>query len=147
MRRFVLDTNLYVRATRDPAWAEEMAAFIARHLSRITLHAVVAQEVLAGAVDGRRERDIERALIRPFARRGRLLTPGFGEWKRAGLVVARLAQKRLISRNGFTRSFTNDCLLAASCRAHGCSLITSNLRDFSLIRQIEPVEILAPWPS
>lgn len=65
-----------------------------------SLHAVVAQKMLAGVIDTRREKLIERSLIEPFEKRRRVVVPGFGTWKRAGAIVARLVQGKLLSPGG-----------------------------------------------
>lgn len=147
MKRYVLDTNLYIEAARDRDWAEELARFVSAHLPLVHLHAVVAQELLAGAVDAEKARLVERGLVRPFEKRGRVVTPTFGTWKRAGTIMARLVQTKRMSPGGFRRSFVNDCLLGASCREEGLTLITQNTRDFQLIRGVEEFELAAPWPK
>jgi predicted nucleic acid-binding protein len=147
MARYVLDTNLYIRADRDPVWADGMAQFVSAFLPVIYLHAVVAQEVIAGAIDSRREKLIQDSVIGPFERRGRVVTPNFDTWKQAGLIIAHLVQKKLMTPGGFRRSFVNDCILAASCRAEGMVLITNNMDDFSLIKRVLSVEVVGPWPT
>jgi predicted nucleic acid-binding protein len=147
VKRYVLDTNLYIRADRDAEWAEEMGRFLSAFLPSIYLHAVVAQEMLAGALDARREKRIQESLIAPFERRRRLVTPRFGAWKRAGVVMGRLVQRGLMSPGGFAPPFVNDCLLAASCREDGLVLVTGNVDDFALIRHVEPIQVTEPWPS
>lgn len=147
MRRYVLNTNLYIEGGRDRSWAEELARFVSLHLPFIHLHAVVAQELLAGAVDRTKERRVEERLIRPFEKRGRVVTPGFGTWKRAGSIMSRLVQQKRMSPGGFGRSFVNDCLLGASCREEGLVLITRNARDFELIQEVETFEVTEPWPE
>ncbi|TVP78231.1 MAG: type II toxin-antitoxin system VapC family toxin [Gemmatimonadales bacterium] len=146
MKRYVLDSNLYIEAVRDAGRAEELKRFVAQCLPSIYLHAAVAQELLAGAVDHRRARLIEESLIRPFERRERIITPRFGTWKRAGRIMARLVQEKRMSAGGFGRSFVNDCLLGASCREDGFALITRNTRDFKLIQHVEPFDVVEPWP-
>lgn len=48
----------------------------------------------------------------------------------------------------FSRTFLNDCLIAASAGEHGFVLVTRNLRDFETIQRVEPgVEHVPPWPS
>ena len=111
MKRYVLDTNLYIEAGRDRDWAEELARFVSAYLPLIHLHAVVAQELLAGALDAGKARLVERGLVRPFEKRGRVVTPSFGTWKRAGSIMARLVHAKKMSPGGFGRSFVNDCLL------------------------------------
>ena len=147
MRLFVLDSNLYIEAARSRSKAEELASFSSAFLPRLFFHAVVAQELLAGAVSPERKRDIERGIIGPFERRGRLVTPTFRAWKRSGEVVADLIARRRLSSGGVARPFLNDVLLATSCREEGLTLITGNTADFELIAEIEPVRFRAPWPK
>lgn len=147
MKRFVLDTNLYIAADRDAAKAEELAAFYAAFLPATYLHAVVVQELLLGAVDARRGVSIRTAYIRPFESRGRILTPTFANWARSGEVVAQLVREKIISPGGFGRSFLNDVLLAVSCRTVGLTLVTNDVRDFERIRRIERFDFVPPWPD
>lgn len=146
MRKYVVDTNLYIAADRDVAKAEEMIQFYSAFLPFTYLHAVVAQELLLGAVDTRRGQLIHEACIAPFETRGRLINPSFQSWKRSGQIVATLVQRRVISPGGFGRSFLNDVLLAVSCREAGATLITNNIADFERIRQVERFDFVAPWP-
>lgn len=147
MRRFVLDTSVFITAARDEGVAAELERFTSAHLPKLHLSAVVAQEMLAGALDPSRERLIRRALVEPWERRGRVLTPSFGAWTRAGAIMARLVQKGHLSPGGFGRSFTNDCLIAASCLEHGATLVTFNRRDFELIAKVEALAVAAPFPA
>jgi predicted nucleic acid-binding protein len=147
MALYVIDTNLYVAADRELAWAEELERFVTAHLPFIHFHAVVAQELLAGAIDQRREKLVEDSLIKPFERRGRILVPSFPAWKGAGRILSQLVHRKLMSPGGFKRSFLNDCLLAASCREVGATLVTLNQEDFELIRQVLRFEFTEPWPN
>jgi len=147
MARYVIDTNVYVAADRDLAWAEELERFSTAYLPFIHFHAVVAQELLAGAIDQRREKLVEDSLVQPFERRRRLLVPSFAAWKGAGRVLSQLVQRKLMSPGGFKRSFLNDCLLAASCREVGATLVTLNREDFELIRKVMRFEFTEPWPQ
>jgi predicted nucleic acid-binding protein len=147
VRRYVLDTHLYIEATRSDEAADDLKRFYARFLPHVHLHSVVAQELLAGAVSPSLERATQAEYIEPFEAVGRLLTPSHRAWKRAGEIVAQLVRRKEISPGGFRRSFLNDCLLAASVREHGFVLVTRNTTDFDLIRSIEQVEVVPPWPS
>ena len=69
---------------RNLAWAEELERFSTAYLPFIHFHAVVAQELLAGSIDQRREKLVEDSLIQPFERRRRVLVPSFAAWKSAG---------------------------------------------------------------
>jgi predicted nucleic acid-binding protein len=145
--QFVLDTNVYIAGDRDTGWAEELARFSSAFLPSIHFHSVVAQELLAGAVNARRRRLVEESLVNPFERRGRVVTPTFAAWKDAGRVVSQLVERKLISAGGFKRSFLNDCLLATSCREKGLCLITLNRSDFDLIDEVYRFDYLEPWPD
>ncbi|HEX8275417.1 MAG TPA: type II toxin-antitoxin system VapC family toxin [Longimicrobiaceae bacterium] len=147
MPKYVLDTSLYVYATRSDDWSRELQAFYRAFAPSVYLHSVVAGELLAGATSPELERRTQRHLVAPFESTGRLVTPGHGAWKRAGAVVARLVKEKRLSPNGIRRSFLNDCLIAASARDHGLVVVTDNLRDFELIRTVEPVEVAPPWPA
>jgi predicted nucleic acid-binding protein len=147
MTRYVIDTNVYVAADRDLAWAQELERFSTAYLPFIHFHAVVAQELLAGAIDQRREKLVEESLVQPFERRGRVLVPSFAAWKGAGRILSQLVQRKLMSPGGFKRSFPNDCVLAASCREVGATLVTLNREDFELIGEVIRFEFSEPWPE
>lgn len=49
MPRYVIDTNLYVRATRDNDWNQALEGFVLAFTAELFLHSVVALELLAGA--------------------------------------------------------------------------------------------------
>lgn len=146
MKLYVLDSNLYIEAARNRLKAEELASFSSAFLPQLYFHAVVAQELLAGATSNRWRREIERGVVGPFERRGRLVTPTFKAWKRSGQIVADLIERRRLSAGGVARSFLNDVLLAVSCREAGLTLVTNNAADFELIAEVEPVRFSGPWP-
>lgn len=147
MTRYVLDTNLYVEAITTDEGNEAMASFQRRFAPFLFQHSTVAQEILAGAGDEAGFRTYHEAWVAPFEDLGRVLTPSHGEWMRAAHIMARLVERGERSPRGFSRSFLNDCLIAASARAHGFVLVTRNARDFDLIRRVERAfRHVAPWP-
>ena len=147
MTKYIIDTNLYVEAQRNPAAAALLERFYANFLPFTFLSAVVAQELLLGAGNRDRGRRIRQTYLEPFERRGRLVTPRYASWKRSGEVVAALVHSRVTSSDGYTRSFLNDVLLAVSCREAGMTLVTANLTDFEHIRQMERFNFVPPWPD
>lgn len=147
MTRYVVDSNLYIEAARDRAKAEELKSFSSAFLPFLYLHAVVAQEILAGATSAAWRRDIERLVVGPFERRGRIVLPSYRAWKRSGTVIAELVRRKAISPGGMGRSFVNDVLLATSCAEGGFVLVTRNRRDFELIARAEAVRFQEPWPK
>jgi predicted nucleic acid-binding protein len=147
MRPHVLDTNVYIRATRSETATRALEAFSTAFAPALHLHSIVAMELLAGATTAALRRRTEASFIRPFERRRRVLTPGHAAWKRAGEIVAELIASRRLSPEGVSRSFVNDCVLAASAREHGFVLITENTRDFDRIATVAPFDHVLPWPT
>jgi predicted nucleic acid-binding protein len=148
MLRYVVDTNIYVRATRDEQWNQALERFFSAVASEIYLHSIVALEILAGATSPELERWTQQRFIRPFERRARIITPSHGACKRAGAALAQLVRERKASPGrGIKESLVNDCLIAASARDHGFILVTDNARDYGLVSDILPVVIAAPWPD
>lgn len=147
MTRYVLDTNLYIDATRGTRANRALVEFFTRHTPRIHLHSVVAGELLAGATARGLEAKTRRAFLAPLEAVGRVLTPSHEAWKRAGAILAGLVRGGVVSPGGFGRSFFNDCLIAASAREHGFVLITSNTADFERISTVEPFSFRGPWPD
>ena len=111
------------------------------------LHAVVVQEILAGAVSSKGRKEVLRSLIRPFEKRRRIITPDFSAWRRSGEIVSEVIEAGVVAPGSFTRSFLNDVLIAASLHAAGIVLVTRNERDFRRIREFESFEFTVPWPS
>lgn len=146
MPKYVLDTNIYVYATRSEDWNRALESFYWSFAPFVYLHSVVASELLAGSIQSNLERKTKARFIEPFESVGRVITPGHSAWKRAGRIIARLVRDRKLSPQDIKRSFANDCILAASQRDHGFVLVTDNIEDFKLIGSVEPVEVTAPWP-
>ncbi|MFW6200827.1 MAG: type II toxin-antitoxin system VapC family toxin, partial [Gemmatimonadota bacterium] len=111
------------------------------------LHAVVAQELLAGALGREGRRRIHDWLIEPFDRRDRVVVPDRRAWSRSGEMISELVELGDLGPGGFSRSFTNDALIAASLREVGAILITRNVRDFTLLSRVESFSFEAPWPG
>ncbi len=148
MRTYVVDTNLYVEAITTDEGNEALAAFQRRCAPFLFQHSVVAQEILAGARDEADYREYHEDWVAPFEDLGRVITPTHGSWTRAARIMVRLVASGHMSAGGFSRSFLNDCLIAASTRELGFVLVTRNTADFARIRQVEPgVAYEAPWPD
>jgi predicted nucleic acid-binding protein len=146
--RYVIDTNLYIRSTRDAESNRGLERFVVTFAPQIYLHSVVALEILAGATTPDLERRTQELFIRPLERRDRVFTPSHAAWKRAAAAIAKLVRERKVSPGmGIRRSLVNDCLIAAAARDFGYVLITDNAKDFDLISRILPMEFVPPWPD
>jgi predicted nucleic acid-binding protein len=147
LKKYVLDSNIYITAARNPQFATELIRFSERFLPQLYLHAVVVQEMYAGAVNNQARRFLDKQIVEPFEKRGRTIVPSYRAWKRSGEVIAGLVENRTFTAGGVPRSFLNDVLLGTSCREEGAVVITLNERDFILIGKVERVPFTAPWPT
>lgn len=143
-RRYAVDTSLYIDALRTEAGKAALNAFHVAYAPFEYLSAVVAHELRAG-VSGRAAKKLDDAIIAPFERRGRLLTPSYAVWKESAHVLS-----TIIGPSGWdsvSRSFVNDALLAMSCREAGVVLVTKNVRDFTRIAGVRSFDFVTPWPT
>jgi predicted nucleic acid-binding protein len=147
LKKYVLDSNIFITAARNEQFAGELIRFTERFLPQLYLHAVVVQELYTGAINEHARGLLERRITQPFEKRGRLIVPSYKAWKRSGEIVAWLVAKKVLTAGGIPKSLMNDVLLAASCREEGAEIVTLKERDFSRIEQIEQVAYAAPWPS
>lgn len=147
MRRYVLDTSCYIDASRKAeAWAA-LARFTTWAAPRLYLSSVVAAELRAGAKSGRDRAQLEKVVLGPFLRRGRVLTPSAAAWDALGLTLATLREREGLVLAQVRRSFAFDILLAYSCRERGLVLVTSNARDMTRIQKVFAFDYVPPYPS
>jgi predicted nucleic acid-binding protein len=148
MRKFVIDTNVYIAAARNAEANAALASFQKRFVGFVWQHTVVAQELLAGARDEAGYRGFHEDWVAPFEDSDRVITPSHEAWLQAALILVRLVERRKRSPGGFSRSLLNDCLIAASALEHGFTLITDDTADFRLIAEVEPdLRFIRPWPG
>ena len=146
-RKYLLDTNLFIRAFRDPAANTELQRFHQLFAPFEYLSAVVAQELRAGARTPADRRQLERHVLDVYARRERVITPSPQAWRDSGDLLAELARREGLELARVSKAFGNDVLLALSCREHGLVLVTDNRRDFERIAGLVPFAFVDPWPS
>jgi predicted nucleic acid-binding protein len=100
---------------------------------------------LRAGTSGKAAERLERYVLEPFERRGRVVTPSYAAWREAGEVLA--AVRGASTNRGRWQAFANDVLLAISCRDAGVTVVTSNARDFERIAALTNCEFVAPWPA
>lgn len=145
--KFVVDTQLFINAFRDPAAREALELFHHGFAPFEYLSVVVAQELRAGVSQPAGRKDLEHYLLSAFERTSRVITPSTDAWHQSGDVLAAMVKRDGLELARVSKAFANDILLAVSCREAGCVLITENVRDFSRIRRFIPFEFVAPWPG
>jgi predicted nucleic acid-binding protein len=145
-RKYVLDTNLFIRAFRDPGANATLQQFHQLFAPFEYLSAVVAQELRAGARSPADRRKLERHVLDLYIRRGRMITPSARAWEESGDLLATLARDDGLELARVSKAFGNDVLLALSCREAGLVLVTENERDFTRIARLAPFTFVKPWP-
>lgn len=146
-RRYVLDTQLFIDAFRDPTANEALQRFHRSFAPFEYFSVVVAQELRAGVRRRQDRKALERNVLGVFERSGRTFAPSASAWHRSGDLLAEMARKEGLEVGRVSKSFANDVLLALSCREAGCVLVTGNERDFQRIRRYVPFDYVEPWPG
>ena len=146
-RKYVLDTQIFINAFRDPAVNDALQRFHRAFAPFEQLSVVVAQELRAGVQRPRDRNALDTHVLSIFERSNRVITPSSGAWHRSGDVLSEMARRDGLELNRVSKSFANDILLALSCREAGCVLVTDNERDFRRIRRYVPFEFVSPWPT
>jgi predicted nucleic acid-binding protein len=125
MNEIVLfDTSILIADLRTGCHSER----IANWPGRIRNSSVVMAELGRGATSA-----AERRFVRELAASRPMLTPTEKNWMESGELLASLwAGKGFLPAK--LRDLHFDVLIALSARTHGATLITSNRRDFELIR-------------
>jgi predicted nucleic acid-binding protein len=144
-RKFVLDTNCFVDASRGDAEAAALAEFSAWAAPGLYLSTVVAAELSAGAGSAKNRRTVERQIVSPYVRRGRLVNQSPAAWEALGTTLAALEEEGLVLRE-VRRSFVFDILIARSCRELGATLVSRNSADLSRIAKVFSFDFVAPYP-
>lgn len=147
MRKFALDSNCYIDASRDAAALEALQEFVSRAAPWLYVSSIVAAELLGGARSSRDRKVLEDRVLGPFMRHGRIFAPGMAAWDGLGRALAFLREREGLQLAEVPRSFAFDVLLAYSCRENGIVLVTGNIRDMKRIHRVFPFEYVAPFPA
>ena len=146
-RKYVLDTNLYIGAIRDPDKEAALDAFLERNAPVTYMSAVVMQELRAGAITDAAARALDKGVFEVFERRGRVAGPSVLSFKECGRILAALFRQDGVPFKERPRSLVNDILIALTCRENGMTLLTDD-GDFKIIRPfVRGFSFLAPWPA
>ena len=146
MKRYVLDTNLYIGAYRSADGAEELEKYIRDFTPSTYVSSIVLHELLVGASTEAKAQEVREYLLGPLIRAGRVITPSHSAWDRAGFAVSAMAKGESRDLRTLPKSLMNDVLLAASCRESGVTLVTDNVADFRVIEKYLGHSYVAPWP-
>jgi predicted nucleic acid-binding protein len=144
VRKYVLDTNLFINAFRGRFANEQLERFHHAFAPFEYLSVIVAQELRAGVRRPRDRKALERNVLAIFERAGRTITPSTDAWHRSGDLLSEMARQEGLEVARVSKAFANDVLLALSCREAGCVLVTDNGRDFRRIRRVVQFDFMPP---
>jgi predicted nucleic acid-binding protein len=145
--RWVLDTNIYIKALRNRQELADLKRFRIRARARLLVSAVVALELRAGALTAGHAAAVDD-LVKVYTDRARVIVPSFDAYMQGGRVLAAIAMKERLPLADAPRSLVNDVILAASCRESDVVLVTENARDFSMIqRHLKGFRFLTALPE
>lgn len=147
MRKYVVDTNCYIDASRDPNELAALTRFVTWSAPGLYLSSVVAAELRAGARSGKDRKRLEKDVLGPFVRRGRIVTPSSSAWDALGLTLTTLRHEEGLKLASVSRSFAFDVLIAYSCRETGAVLVTRNSRDMVRIRRVFAFDYVDAYPE
>jgi len=146
-RKYVLDTQLFIKGFRDRAANEALQHFHRLFAPFEYLSVIVVQELRSGIRRPRDRRALERHVLNVFERANRTIAPSVDAWHRTGDLLADMSRRDGSEIARVSKAFSNDILLALSCREAGCVLVTENERDFQRIRRFIQFEFTKPWPG
>lgn len=146
-RKYVLDTNCFIDASRSEAAATALAGFSARAAPFLYLSSVVAAELVAGTPNQHARKVLEDEVLAPYRRRDRVLVPSKASWEILGRTLSQLVWTQGLELRRMPRSFMLDILLAHSCRDNGAILISNNARDLQRIKRIFAFDWTSPFPD
>jgi hypothetical protein len=85
--KYVLDTNCYIDGDKHPRSKAALETFAYAATPFLYLHAITAAELQMG-VPGAVRQQIEKRLIAPFRKRGRIITPSAASWDMLGTTLS-----------------------------------------------------------
>ena len=144
-RKYVLDTQLFINAFRDPAFNEELQQFHRGFSPCEHVSVIVAQELRAG-VRARDRKALERHVLKVYERASRTITLSRRVAPIRGSARGDGAEGRIGDRPRL-EGVRERRQLALSCREAGCILVTDNERDFQRIRRFVQFDFTKPWPG
>jgi predicted nucleic acid-binding protein len=135
MHKKLIDTNIFIDRFADP----DRFADVFTSSGIVYLSSVVLMELRAGAHSPAAIKAVN-AIEVFFKRVGRIITPQHTDYRLAGQILAKLQREKGYDLKKIP-SLANDCLIAASARNVGATVVTQNAKDFLAIADIADVEI------
>ncbi len=135
MMKYIIDSDLYIELLRTGRYHDIIADIYTRETPYIYFSSVVAQELLSGVINETGRKNVE-AVLSPFEKAGRIITPGHAVWKDAGYILSKLRAEKPHLKSKASQ-LINDALIAMSARSIGATVITLNSSDFEAIKSVK----------
>ena len=128
MQSIIWDTSVYItRLRRGFDWNNEQS-------QTLTLSSVVIAELATGYVAKTPQSTEFKSYVEHMFLTGRVLNPSFHDWYNSGAIIGKILISRPDLKNKKALLF-NDCLIAISSTQINAKVITSNIKDFELIKR------------
>lgn len=129
----VIDSNVYIGLFRRGLFQGELATINSRFILKTS--SVVLLELYQGCINKRELREIEK-----LEKTSRIICPTPQNWTEVGKLLNRVVLHQFEARK--IRDLENDALIAISAKATGAMVITNNKKDFELIREARPFDVI-----
>jgi predicted nucleic acid-binding protein len=137
---------VYIGAARNRAALDAFKGFVRAAERRTRFLAPVWLELQAGIRDDD-EQEILDALVEPYVRSDRMVTPSRWAFQQAGRLLQDLASKEGAVLADTSRSLYADILIAVTAREIDAILVTENAKDFARIqRHLRGFRYVEPYP-
>ncbi|MBI4691608.1 MAG: type II toxin-antitoxin system VapC family toxin [Nitrospirae bacterium] len=134
MTKYIIDSDLYIELIRTGRYHNIIAEIYIRETPNIYFSSVVAHELLSGVIKETGRKNVEAVLI-PFEKAGRVVTPGYTVWKETGYILSKLRSEKPHLKSKIPHMI-NDALIAMSARSIGATVVTLNSSDFDAIKSV-----------
>ncbi len=134
MIKYIIDSDLYIELLRTGQYHDIIAEIYTRETPNIYFSSVVAQELLSGVISEIGRKNVE-AVVTPFEKTGRIVTPGYAVWKETGNILSKLRAERPELKSKVSQMI-NDTLIAMSAKSIGATVVTLNSSDFEAIKSV-----------
>lgn len=138
--KLLYDTTVYIDILRDqfPTTGGAMLRAVEAWHSPVTEAELISAAGLLEPGDSRTRLAIEKiAAVIDQRPAQRTIVPDVIVWREASILSGILARLQGLDK-AQRRRLMNDALLFVTARRHGCTLLTRNVSDFDLMRQLEP---------
>ena len=132
--KYIIDSDLYIELIRTGQYHDIIAEIYSRGTPNIYFSSVVAHELLSGVINETGRKSVE-AVLMPFEKIGRIVTPGYTVWKEAGYILSKLRSEKPHLKSKLPQMI-NDALIAMSARSIGATVVTLNSSDFEAIKAV-----------